>query len=135
MLSPRENSNSIKRRQKSTIMKISQKQASLLAKEIVRQLKAAKPIKVSEELKNKIRAWKSQREVFKKAVEDAEVMLENHDERLEKICGADVCGHWNINQIVSKIEEKNLPKVSEVEDEIILSAMFKNEVDMQSFIA
>ncbi len=116
-------------------MKVSQKQANLLAKEVVKQLKAIRPHRVPEKTKAEIREWKQKRDELKKQCDAAEAALEKHDNLIESICGADVCGHWNMSQIISKMEEKNIPKVSEVEDEIILSAMFKNDGDMQSFIS
>lgn len=116
-------------------MKISQKQASLLAKEVQKKLKSIKVNRVSEEFKAKLREWKSKRETLKKACDDAEAALEKHDERVEQICGGvDVCGHWSITQIINKVEEREVPKLSEIEDEIILNAMFSNDEDLKTFI-
>jgi hypothetical protein len=117
-------------------MKISNRQAEVLAKEIVDQLKAKKP-KMPSELEVKIRQWKRDRVKLEKDKAEAEKMLDKHTEKLKTVIGkaaSSIRGYWDEDNIVEKLSETSIPTIKEVEDEIILKSMFKSDDDMQTFV-
>jgi uncharacterized coiled-coil DUF342 family protein len=117
-------------------MKISQKQATLLAKEIISQLNAKKTFKVSNELRQQIKAFCEKRKELWAKVNEAKEEVNRHEMTLHKIVGRidHLYTSDSLERIIEKVEAKNVPTVSQVEDEILLKAMFANEDDMQAFI-
>lgn len=118
-------------------MKISQKQALLLAKEVVNQLKAMKVQKVPDTFRQKLKQWMDKRNQLMTAEKEAEEARRKYETTLKNLTGRNVyCeAYWSIDKIIEKIEEKNIPSVSEIEDEIILKSIFNDKNDMQSFIS
>lgn len=117
-------------------MKISQKQANLLAKEILKQLKRENIGKVSELTIAKLKAFKEKRDTLVKAKNDAESALYKFDNSLKQIVGDNNqirCYH-TVNQIVEVLKRQNIPSLSEIEDKIILKGMFATDQDMDTFI-
>jgi predicted transcriptional regulator len=117
-------------------MKLSQKQASLLAKEIVKRLNDKKSFKVSETLKAQIKKYCDKRaELWRKKAEVQEE-INRHEMTLKNIIGnvPNVYGSDSMSRIIEKVEEKNVPSVSVIEDEIILKSMFESEDDMKKFV-
>lgn len=117
-------------------MKVSQKQASLLAKEVVRQLKEKKSGKVSETIKSQLRSFLEKRSSLNSKINEARNELNKHDATITSIVGrgTSIGGYETFGVIIEKLEQKNIPKVSEIEDEIILKSMFASEDDLHSFI-
>lgn len=117
-------------------MKISQKQAQLLAREIINQLKAKKIERVPSAIKNQINDFVEKRKELVKKKDAVQLEINNHDVILYKITGKidRVYGGDSAAQIVQKLEEKFVPKQQDIEDEIILKSMFANEDDMQKFV-
>lgn len=117
-------------------MKISQKQAGLLAREIYKQLEAKKAFKVSDTLKAQIQKFCEVRSALWKKKNDAQEEVNRHEMTLRKIIGNvdHVYGSDSLSRIIEKVEQKNIPKIQEIEDEIILKSMFANEDDMQAFV-
>jgi hypothetical protein len=118
-------------------MKISQKQAQLLATQVVEELKKKKTHRVPDQIKSKLREFMTVREDLLNAEKKAEQIRRSHDSKLKEIVGNQVRAepYWTFSKIVEAIEEKNIPKVSDVQDQIVLQAMFKSDVDMETFIA
>ncbi len=117
-------------------MKISQKQANLLAKEILKQLKRENIGKVSELTIAKLKEFKEKRDVLVKAKNDAECALDKFDNSLKQIVGDNNqirCYHA-VNQMVEVLKRQNIPSLSEIEDKIILKGMFATDQDMDTFI-
>lgn len=117
-------------------MKISPKQASLLAIEIFKQLQAKKLFAVSPDLKLKVKAFVKKRELLRKENERIEKMIEEHDRTLYKLWGGNqqIRNHWDEDRILSEMEKGNVPTISEISDKILLKAMFASEDDMNSFV-
>lgn len=118
-------------------MKISQRQAALLAKKVVAELKAKKSFKVSELIKAKIKNFVETRRELVKAKNDAAEAVNRHDATLQSIIGKvdKLYGYDNQQAIIEKLEKKNIPSEEEICDEIILKAMFTNEEDLDKFIS
>jgi hypothetical protein len=117
-------------------MKISSKQANLLAKEVVNQLKAKKVQKVSAAVKEQLNQFVDKRRELYNKKADAQEEINKHEQSLKKIVGnvRGIYGSETITQMIDKIEKKAIPSVSEIEDEIILKSMFNSEDDLTSFI-
>lgn len=118
-------------------MKISQKQAALLAREIVSQLKAKKAQKISDELMGRLKAYTEKYSELKSKEQSARDSVIKHEGTLYGIIGKmkdRIYGSDTLNQMIEKVEAKTLPTVSEIEDEIILKSMFQSEDDMQKFV-
>lgn len=117
-------------------MKISQKQASLLAKEIVNQLKQKKVQKCPEHLKKQLGSFLEKRKDLLNKKAEAQDEVNKHDGSLIKIVGkgTKVYPYDSLSAMIDKIEEKAIPSTSEIEDEIILKSMFKSEDDMETFV-
>lgn len=117
-------------------MKISQKQAYLLAKEVFEKLKKTGQFKVSELMVAKLEAWQEKRNKLCDLQREASSNLHKHDATLKQITG-NVSGLYSsdtINQMVEKIKNKSVPTISQIEDKIILKQMFATDMDMEEFI-
>lgn len=117
-------------------MKISQKQAGLLATEIINQLKKQKTHRVSESTKAKLQEFKEKRGELLHAKDAAAEVLNRHDQSLRVITGklTRSGAYSSIKEIVEDIENAAIPKHSEVEDKIILQSMFTNPEDLEAFV-
>ncbi len=120
-------------------MKISQKQASLLAKEVFNQLKKAKVGEVPEQLVNQLRKFKDKRAELLANCKVHDDALKSHDDSFRKLVGSvnneRIYVSDSVSTMVDKIKERDFPKLSQIEDEIILGAMFANDDDLQSFVS
>ena len=119
-------------------MKISQKQAHLLAKEVLKQLKTKSGGEVPQ---HTIDAIKQYREKKKKLLAACSI----HDEALAKHKGTfkNIVGRENsdniydsdsMEKVVEKLKRRSEPRLSDIEDEIVLGAMFASDDDLQSFV-
>lgn len=119
-------------------MKLSQKQAELLAKEIHERLLKAGVNEVSPLLKAKIEKFKDDRDRLIDAKSKAEKAIDEHDKKLAAIIGKDnmkrVRCYYDSDNIIEKLEESNTPTISEITDKIILKAMFTSADEMESFV-
>jgi len=117
-------------------MKLSSKQANILATEIVNQLKAKKVQRVPETVKVQLKRFIEKRDSLRSKVIEAEAQVEKHDQTLKAITGnaTDIQPYNTISKMIEKMEEKQIPKVYEVENEIILKSLFNTEEDMEKFV-
>lgn len=119
-------------------MKINQKQATLLAKEVLNQLKKAKVGEVPDHVVSQLKKWKEKRGGLLTACKIHDEALREHDSALKKIVGSAsnerIYSTDSVSQIVEKLKERDFPKLSQIEDDIILGAMFASDDDLQSFI-
>ncbi len=119
-------------------MKISQKQANLLAKEIFNQLKKQNIQQVSPLLIDKIEKFKSEKDRLEAVENEARRAIEDHDKKLKHIVGKKdlhkIRSYWDVDNIIEKLEEINTPSISEIEDKIIIKSMFASEHDMDAFV-
>lgn len=117
-------------------MKISQKQAGLLATEIIAQLKKQKVNKVSEFTKAKLQEFKEKRGELLAAKNAADEAINRHDLTLRTITGTLNRGgaYLSIKELIGEMENASIPKHSEVEDKIILQAMFATPDDLEAFV-
>jgi hypothetical protein len=118
-------------------MKISQKQAFLLAKEIVRQLKEKKAQKCPDHIRKGVEQFVSKRDELTDKKQKAQDEITKHDRTLYTIVGrsTNISAYDNVKSMIEKIEEKSIPSVSSIEDEIVLKSMFQNEEDMETFVS
>lgn len=118
-------------------MKISQKQASLLAGEVLRQLKKANTFEVSAHTVAKLEEWKDKADSLLLVCKKADEAYVRHESDLKKITGGHpgIYGNNTVSQIVEKLKQKETPSLSSIEDKIILESMFASEDDMEKFVA
>lgn len=117
-------------------MKISQKQASLLAQEVVKKLKKASVGELPDELMAKIKTFKSKHSALQNIVEKAESAVEKHEQTFKNI--VDIRGLYatdSLARIIQKVKEGVMPTEKEIEDKIILKSMFATDTDMETFIS
>lgn len=119
-------------------MKISNKQATLLAQEIFERLSKSNTFKVPAELVSKIKAFKKYRNKLQEDIKKLENELSEHDKKLPSIVGKansrNIRGYYDEDNILEKLEQANIPSIQQIEDKIILKAMFASEDDMESFV-
>jgi hypothetical protein len=119
-------------------MKISQKQASLLAKEVLNQLKKAKVGEVPDQVVTQLKKFKEKRAELLAACKVHDEALKSHEESFKKIVGNAhndrIYVSDSVSTMVDKLKERDFPRLSQIEDEIILGAMFASEDDLQSFV-
>lgn len=86
-------------------MKISSKQANLLAREVVRQLQLKKSYKVSESVKHQLEAFQKKRSELYRVKTDAQEAINKHEMTLTKITGKiqNLYASDSINKIVEKM--------------------------------
>lgn len=117
-------------------MKISQKQASLLAEEVFKKLKKHGIGEISEVTLLKLRAFKKRQNELKEAARMADAAVDRHNDKFESIAGT-IRGMYysdSLPRIIQKIKEGNQPTLTEIENKIILQSMFANEMDMEQFV-
>jgi hypothetical protein len=119
-------------------MKISQKQAGLLAREVLNQLKKQKIGEVPETIIGQLKKFKEKRQQLLDACKVSDDALREHESTLRKIVGTNgndrINSYDSVPQMVDKLKERDFPKLSAIEDEIILGAMFSSDDDLQSFV-
>lgn len=117
-------------------MKLSQKQAQLLAAEVLKALKRQGVASVPELTIAKLRQWKEERDELIKAEKEAEEDTRRHESKLQLITGKNknIRPYQSVSDIVEKMKEGNTPSLQEIEDKIVLKAMFTTEEDLQTFV-
>lgn len=119
-------------------MKLSNKQAEVLATKIHSEIIKGNSFKISDSLRNAIQRFKDVEDDFDSKIEELEKAKDAHEKNLKKVLGAS----WNANirawnnaeQIIKAIENNAIPSIDQIEDKIILKAMFASEDDMQTFM-
>lgn len=119
-------------------MKISQKQAYLLAKEVLKQLTRLKVGEVPETTIQQIRNFKKKKAELMAICKIHDENLKKHDDTWKNIVGRNesdrIYASRSIDEIVDQLKQREVPKLSVIEDEIILGAMFASDDDLQSFV-
>ena len=117
-------------------MKINQKQADLLAKEIIRQLKLKKVEKVSEQTRKALELFVDKRKQLYNKKADIQEEINKHELSIKKIAGNinGLYGSDSLSRMIERIEAKSIPDFNDVRDEIILKSMFASEDDMNTFV-
>lgn len=120
------------------IMKLSQKQAELLATEIRQRLIDQNVNAIPPLLRAKIEKFKEERNALieqKNQIEDA---IEKHDKKLAGIVGKEntrnIRCYWDADNIIEKLEASNIPSLETIEGRIILKAMFISAEEMDKFV-
>lgn len=117
-------------------MKISQKQASILAAEIHKKLTDNSTF-VSELKKQQVKQFLDKREKLVEAKERAQEAISAHDGHFKGIVGKythKASPYHDYERIIQELENINTPNLDEIEDRIILKAMFANADDMEKFV-
>jgi hypothetical protein len=117
-------------------MKLSKKQSELLAAEVLKALKRQGVSNVPEITIAKLRQWKEKREELVRAEKEAEEATRKHETTLQAITGKNrnINRYDSVADMVDKMKTASVPSLREIEDKIILKAMFTNEDDLQSFV-
>jgi hypothetical protein len=117
-------------------MKLSKKQSELLAAEVLKALKRQGVSNVPEITIAKLRQWKEKREELVRAEKEAEEATRKHEATLQAITGKNrnINRYDSVADMVDKMKTASVPSLREIEDKIILKAMFTNEDDLQSFV-
>lgn len=117
-------------------MKLSKKQSELLAAEVLRAIKRQGLCAVPETTITKLRQWKEKRDQLLKAEQEAENARRKHESTLTAITGK-VNGLYasnSLTDIIDKMKEAGIPTLRQIEDKIVLKAMFTTEEDLQTFV-
>jgi len=117
-------------------MKISQKQAELLAGEILKTLKKENVGEASPLMVARIEEFVEKREALLKACKVADDAYEKHTKTLNKICPniKRLYDGDSTDEIVRKIKESKIPSLDEIQNKIILKAMFATPEDLEAFV-
>lgn len=117
-------------------MKISQKQAGLLATEVLKTLKRENIGEVSPHIVGRLKVFMQKKAELRKIAEAADRAMEDHEREFKLITGnmRNVYSHSSEKQILDQLRESKIPSLSEIEDKIILRAMFTTEESLQDFV-
>lgn len=119
-------------------MKLSQKQAELLAAEIQQRIIDSEVTAISPLLRAKIEKFKEERDVLIEKKNKAEEAIEAHDKKLSAIVGKDnikkIRKYWDVDNIIEELEKANIPTIEAIEGRIILKAMFVSAEEMDKFV-
>lgn len=119
-------------------MKLSQKQAELLAGEIRQRLIDQNVNAISPLLRAKIEKFKEDRDALIELKNKAEAAIDAHDKKLPAIIGKDNIGkirkYWDADNIIEELEKANIPSLDTIEGKIILKAMFVSADEMDKFV-
>lgn len=119
-------------------MKLSQKQAQLLASEIRQRLIDSGVNSISPLLRAKIEKFKEERNALIEKKDQAEEAIDVHDKKLAALVGKDNTGkirrYWDADNIIEELEKTNNPSLETIEGRIILKAMFTSAEEMDKFV-
>lgn len=119
-------------------MKISQKQASLLAREVLNQLTRLKTGEVHAQLLDRIKTFREKRDELKQVCDAHNSALRKHEGTWKSLVGLTATDRIfygdTLEEITKKLRERQVPSLQRIEDEIILGAMFASDEDMESFV-
>jgi hypothetical protein len=119
-------------------MKLSQKQAELLAAEIRQRLMDSEVCTVPALLRAKIEKFKEERDVLIEKKDFAEKAIEAHDKKLWGLVGKEntkkIRCYWDADNIIDELEKINIPSKEAIEGRIILKAMFVSAEEMDKFV-
>jgi hypothetical protein len=119
-------------------MKLSQKQAELLAAEIRQRIINSQSNSISPILRSKIEKFKGERDLLIEKKNKAEEAIDAHDKKLPLIVGKEnmsrIRKYWDVDNIIEELEKANVPTLETIEGRIILKAMFTNADEMDKFV-
>lgn len=117
-------------------MRISQKQAELLAFEIHAKLSKQKGMKVSELTVAKLEEFYETRVKMRRDIDKAKEAMNKHDMTLKSITGnrKGIYADQGVAGMVRELEKQSTPSTSDIRDKIILKSMFANADDMEAFV-
>src|SRR5690349_1523155 len=104
-------------------MKLTTKQASLLAQEVRKRVLAQSSYKVSAKLSNEIKAFFTKLEVLRQKLEKAEQEYNHYENELEKITSDKVTYSYknnNAEKVIAELEKNDAPTLYQIENDIIL---------------
>lgn len=116
-------------------MKLSVKQANLLATKVREKLQEDSKFIVTPAKRKEIQKWIAEQQKLMKIHNTAEKAKRDHYNTFGKITGLDsYYKPYEEKLIVAKIAEKAIPSLQMIENEIILSSMFTEDQDLEAFI-
>lgn len=119
-------------------MKLSQRQAELLAAEIRQRIIDSEVTTISPLLRARIEKFKEERDVLIEKKNKAEEAIDAHDKKLTGIVGKDnlkkIRKYWDVDNIIEELEKANIPTIEAIEGRIILKAMFVSAEEMDKFV-
>lgn len=119
-------------------MKLSQKQAELLAKEIRQRLLDQNANAVPPLLIAKIEKFKEERDALIDQKDKIESAIDAHDKKLGALVGKEnakkIRCYWDADNIIDELEKASIPTIEAIEGRIILKAMFASAEEMDKFV-
>lgn len=117
-------------------MKLSNNEATLLAKEVLEQLKKKNLREIPSATIQKIKAYKEKYRELEAAVKKAETNLEAHESAWEDIVGnkSGIYASDSMPYLLKKLKESDMPALSEIRDKILLKGLFNKDEDMETFV-
>lgn len=117
-------------------MKLSRLQAELLAERVLETLAPQLSHIVTLEEEKGIRKFASERIKLQAKVTAAQKIVTEHDKELYKIVGnhANVYTSDPIDRILTKMKDRRSPTKHKIADEIQVSSMFADKMELQQFI-
>ena len=116
-------------------MKLSAKQVELLAKEVLKSIKAQGVAAVSPLTVAKLKQFKEEREKLMEACKQADDKLDAHDKTLKKIVNSNgIYARQGVSEMVETLKKESMPTEREIQDKIILNAMFTDETELELFV-
>lgn len=121
-------------------MRISQKQADLLAEEIVSRIKKEYgDAYVSSETITAVKQFKAKQATLQKKVDSANKEKDEHARTLSEVVGkanvSKIRGYYDADDIINKLREAASPGIAAVADKIILKSMFATPETMEEFVS
>lgn len=120
-------------------MKLSQKQAELLAKEIRQRLLDQNINAVSPLLMAKIEKFKEERDALIDQKNKIESAIDAHDKKLVSLVGKEntkkIRCYWDADNIIEELKKASIPSLEAIEGRIILKAMFASADEMDKFVS
>lgn len=121
-------------------MRISQKQADLLAQEIAARIKKESgPSYVLPSVRAAIKSFKKQREYLYLEKDKIQKLIDSHEQTFSSVVGEKNVGRirpYDTEQnIISKLEQATAPNLAVIADKIILRSMFATPETMEEFVS
>lgn len=118
-------------------MKLSQKQAALLATKVKQRLEKAGVGKISPAKAEEVRKFVANRAHFVNILKRAQDNINEYDKKFVKIVGDKLSHHSrseDAQMIINRLEKDLLPSLCTIEDEILLNSMFDKSEDLEKFL-
>lgn len=116
-------------------MRISKKQAELLAEEVANKLQAKQKFKVAESVIKKVNDFKSKRDDLVRQKDAIQKKIDALDYGFSELFdNTSAYPYWTAERIIETLKNGKKPNVSKIADKIVLKAMFNSSENLEEFI-